>query len=75
MDNIRVGPLLKYMSLPLPPERLKKILVREGLVTEDRFNAVLKEADRISINEQLEEPKAVIQRMRQLPIWPKGAFS
>ena len=38
------------MRLPLPPERLKKILVGEGLVSEDRFNAVLKEADRKNQN-------------------------
>ncbi len=38
------------MRLPLPPERLKKILIGENLITEDRFNAIVKEADRKNQN-------------------------
>jgi len=38
------------MKLPIPPEQLKKRLVQEGLITEERFDALVAEGDRKNQN-------------------------
>ncbi len=38
------------MSLPIPPQQLKKLLLAEGLVTEERFDALAVEAERKNQN-------------------------
>lgn len=46
-------------------------LIAEGIKPGVAMGLLLKEADRISINEQLHEPEPVIQRLKALPIWPQ----
>jgi poly(A) polymerase len=46
-------------------------LLAEGIKPGVVMGQLLKEADRISINEQLHEPSLIIQRLKTLPIWPK----
>jgi type IV pilus assembly protein PilB len=38
------------MHFPLPPDQLKKLLMDEGLVTADRFDAILEDAERKNQN-------------------------
>lgn len=46
-------------------------LIRAGIKPGITMGLLLKEADRIGINEQLHEPEPIIERLRTLPIWPK----
>jgi poly(A) polymerase len=46
-------------------------LMRAGIKPGVTMGLLLKEADRIGINEQLHEPEPIIERLRTLPIWPK----
>lgn len=45
-------------------------LIKEGIKPSATMGILLKEADRISINEQLHEPALVLQRLKSSPIWP-----
>lgn len=46
-------------------------LLKTGVKPGIAMGLLLKEADRIAINEQLHEPAPIIERLRSLPIWPK----
>ncbi len=46
-------------------------LMKEGIEPGKTMGLLLGEADDISINEQLDEPSPIIERLKQLPIWPR----
>ncbi len=46
-------------------------LLKAGIKPGVTMGILLKEADRIAINEQLHEPGPIIERLRKLAIWPK----
>ncbi len=45
-------------------------LMQEGILPGKLMGQLLEIADQIAINEQIEEPSAVIARLKQLDIWP-----
>lgn len=47
-------------------------LIAVGIKPGVAMGKLLKEADRIAINEQLHEADLIIQRLKELPIWPKS---
>ena len=46
-------------------------LLKAGIQPGVTMGKLLKEADRIAINEQLDEPAQVVERLKRLPIWPR----
>jgi poly(A) polymerase len=46
-------------------------LLKAGIKPGIHMGLLLKEADRIAINEQIHEPDPIIERLRTLPLWPK----
>jgi poly(A) polymerase len=46
-------------------------LLRLGIQPGVTMGALLKEAERIAINEQIEESAPLLERLKKLPIWPK----
>ena len=46
-------------------------LLAAGIKPGVAMGLLLKEADRIAINEQLHEPLPIIERLKELPLWPK----
>ncbi|MBX7066507.1 MAG: CCA tRNA nucleotidyltransferase [Parachlamydiales bacterium] len=47
-------------------------LIAAGIKPGVTMGLLLKEADRIAINEQLYEPDPIIERLKELSIWPKS---
>jgi hypothetical protein len=46
-------------------------LLKAGIEPGKTMGQLLSEADRISANEQLFEPAPIIERLKQLSLWPK----
>lgn len=46
-------------------------LFAEGVKSGVAMGLLLKEADRISVNEQLHEPALILERLKSSPLWPK----
>lgn len=46
-------------------------LLAEGIQPGVAMGLLLKEADRLSVNEQLHDKQLIIERLQSLPIWPK----
>jgi len=46
-------------------------LLKEGISPGQTMGLLLREADRLAINEQLHQPEPVIQRLKELPLWPR----
>lgn len=47
-------------------------LIKAGIVPGKTMGVLLKEADRIAINEQLHSSAPIIQRLKQTPLWPSA---
>lgn len=47
-------------------------LLQEGIQPGKTMGILLKEADRISIDEQIHDRSELIQRLKDLPLWPKN---
>lgn len=52
------------------PVVTSKHLIREGIAPGKSMGQLLKEAERISINEKLENPQDVISKLKKSPYWP-----
>lgn len=50
-----------------------KDLIQAGIEPGVIMGRLLKEADKISINEQIFSPETVIERLKKLPIWPESS--
>jgi hypothetical protein len=46
-----------------------KDLLKEGIVPGEKMGKLLKEAERIAINELIEDPGQVMQKLKQSPLW------
>ncbi|HSX10873.1 MAG TPA: CCA tRNA nucleotidyltransferase [Chlamydiales bacterium] len=46
-------------------------LIKAGIKPGPTMGLLLKEADRIAINEQLHEPAPVLERLKSSPLWPR----
>ncbi|OGN63749.1 MAG: hypothetical protein A3E80_01665 [Chlamydiae bacterium RIFCSPHIGHO2_12_FULL_49_9] len=44
-------------------------LLKEGILPGKKMGDLLKEAEKISINDEIDEPKPVIEKLKKLPIW------
>lgn len=45
-------------------------LIKQGIKPGVAMGLLLKEADRIAINEQLHEPGPILERLKSTPLWP-----
>lgn len=46
-------------------------LIREGISPGKQMGLLLKEAERISVNEEIEDPEILVKRLKKTSLWPK----
>ncbi len=52
-----------------------EILMREGIAPGKNMGVLLKEAERISVNNSIEDPNIIIQMLKNSPLWHSGKNS
>jgi len=53
------------------PVVTSKDLLKAGIPPSRTLGLLLTAAEKIAINEQIEDPNTIIERLKQLPLWPK----
>jgi poly(A) polymerase len=66
-----LGPHIERITLKKPLVNAA-ILLQHGVQPGKHMGKLLKEAERMAINYNLHEPEKIIEKLKQMPIWPEN---
>ena len=71
LGNIQfMQPAILRLRAQTPLVRAQQ-LIAEGIPPGKRMGLLLKEGERISVNDGIENPAEIISRLKKTPLWPK----